>query len=44
VVPGQQLGLERGFRIGFGYDREKTRDGIQRVERLLRESSRAAVG
>jgi aspartate/methionine/tyrosine aminotransferase len=37
VVPGQQLGIERGFRVGFGYDGEKTQQGLQRVEKVLRE-------
>jgi aspartate/methionine/tyrosine aminotransferase len=37
VVPGQQLGLERGFRVGFGYDADKTQQGLQRIEKVLRE-------
>ena len=37
VVPGQQLGIERGFRVGFGYDADKTQQGLQRIEKVLRE-------
>jgi aspartate/methionine/tyrosine aminotransferase len=37
VVPGQQLGLQRGFRVGFGYDADKTQQGLLRIEKVLRE-------
>ena len=37
VVPGQQLGIGRGFRVGFGYDADKTQQGLQRIEKVLRE-------
>jgi aspartate/methionine/tyrosine aminotransferase len=36
VVPGAQLGLDRGFRVGFGYDAEKTRRGLDQMGELLR--------
>lgn len=36
VVPGDQLGLSRGFRVGFGHDMDKTREGLQRIEKLMR--------
>jgi aspartate/methionine/tyrosine aminotransferase len=36
VVPGAYLGLERGFRVGFGHDAAKTDEGLRRIERVLR--------
>lgn len=36
VVPGDQLGLSKGFRIGFGHGIDKTREGLQRIEKLFR--------
>jgi aspartate/methionine/tyrosine aminotransferase len=44
VVPGHQLGLTSGFRVGFGHDREKTREGLERIEKLLRELAVPALG
>ncbi len=36
LTPGDQHGLDKGFRIGFGYDLEKTLNGLARVEALMR--------
>ncbi len=41
VVPGVQLGLERGFRVGFGHDANKTREGLSRLGEILRQSEGA---
>ena len=35
LVPGDMFGLVRGFRIGFGFDLERTMKGLERVSRLL---------
>ncbi len=35
LVPGDMFGLGRGFRIGFGFDLERTLKGLERVSRLL---------
>jgi aspartate/methionine/tyrosine aminotransferase len=37
LVPGDQFGLDRGFRTGYGYDIEKTLKGLNRTEDLIRE-------
>ena len=36
LTPGDQHGLNKGFRIGFGYDLEKTLTGLNRAEALMR--------
>src|SRR5262249_11976195 len=36
VVPGNQLALSRGFRVGFGHDAKKTAEGLRRVEKVVR--------
>lgn len=36
LVPGDQLGLERGIRTGYGYDLEMTIEGLNRTETLMR--------
>jgi len=36
LVPGDQLGLDRGIRTGYGYDLEKTLEGLARTETLMR--------
>jgi hypothetical protein len=36
LTPGDQFGLDKGFRIGFGYDGEKTLTGMARAEALMR--------
>ena len=36
LTPGDQFGLGKGFRIGFGYDREKTLTGMARAGALMR--------
>jgi aspartate/methionine/tyrosine aminotransferase len=35
LVPGDMFGLDRGFRIGFGFDLEGTLKGLERVSRVL---------
>lgn len=42
LVPGEQLGLSSGFRIGFGYDIGHTLLGLARVEHLLAGVTAAA--
>ncbi len=37
IVPGRQLGMDRHIRIGFGYDPDVLRRGLQRVERTFEE-------
>ncbi len=36
LTAGDQHGLDKGFRAGFGYDVEKTLKGLARVEALMR--------
>ena len=36
LTPGDQHGLGKGFRVGFGYDLEKTLNGLNRAEALMR--------
>jgi aspartate/methionine/tyrosine aminotransferase len=38
LVPGDVFGLDRGIRIGFGYDIEHTLKGLARVDELLAAS------
>ncbi len=42
LVPGDMFGLGKGFRIGFGFDLEKTRKGLERVSRTLADVAGAA--
>lgn len=42
IVPGAHFGLERTFRIGFGYDTEKLPEGLRRIDETLR-SARGAT-
>jgi aspartate/methionine/tyrosine aminotransferase len=37
LVSGEQLGLSGGFRIGFGYEIERTLEGLRRVDRVLEQ-------
>jgi aspartate/methionine/tyrosine aminotransferase len=41
IVPGSQLGVERHIRIGYGYDPQALRTGLQRIDRTLEELRRA---
>jgi aspartate/methionine/tyrosine aminotransferase len=40
VVPGDMLGGGRALRLGFGYDEDKLRRGLERIDRVLRELAR----
>ncbi len=35
VVPGDMFGLDKGIRIGFGYEPEKTIKGLERLGESL---------
>jgi hypothetical protein len=35
LVPGDMFGLDKGFRLGFGYDVEHTLKGLARVDEVL---------
>jgi aspartate/methionine/tyrosine aminotransferase len=35
MVPGDMFGLSRGFRVGFGFDREQLAKGLERVGHAL---------
>jgi hypothetical protein len=37
ITPGGHFGIGRYLRIGFGYDVDKIRQGLRRIDRLLRE-------
>jgi aspartate/methionine/tyrosine aminotransferase len=37
VAPGDQFGLEKGLRVGFGYDIQKTMKGLELAEGLIRK-------
>lgn len=37
LVPGDMLGVGRGIRFGFGYDIERTMQGLARVDEILAE-------
>lgn len=41
LVPGDQLGVARALRFGFGYDIEKTMEGLALVGRELRKLAKA---
>jgi aspartate/methionine/tyrosine aminotransferase len=36
IVPGVYLGLDKGFRIGFGHDAPKTGEGLRRIGDTMR--------
>jgi aspartate/methionine/tyrosine aminotransferase len=36
LVPGAQFGMEHYLRIGFGYDGDALRKGLERLGRFLR--------
>jgi aspartate/methionine/tyrosine aminotransferase len=36
LVPGDQLGLDKGIRVGFGYDIQKTMKGLALMEEMVR--------
>ncbi len=36
LVPGEQFGLEKGIRVGFGYDIQKTLRGLALMEEMVR--------
>jgi aspartate/methionine/tyrosine aminotransferase len=36
LVPGEQFGLEKGIRVGFGYDIQKTMRGLALMEEMVR--------
>jgi aspartate/methionine/tyrosine aminotransferase len=40
LVPGEQLGLSSGLRVGYGYDIDNTIRGLKRIERVLVEMRR----
>ena len=37
VAPGDQFGLEKGIRVGFGYDIQKTMKGLALMEELIKK-------
>jgi aspartate/methionine/tyrosine aminotransferase len=37
MVPGDQCGLDKGIRVGFGYDIQKTLKGLVMMEEVIRE-------
>ncbi len=37
LVPGDQFGLDKGIRVGFGYDIKKTLKGLVMMEEIIRE-------
>jgi hypothetical protein len=37
LVPGNHFGLDKGIRVGFGYDIQKTLKGLVMMEELIRE-------
>jgi hypothetical protein len=37
LVPGDQFGLDKGIRVGFGYDIQKTLKGLVMMEEIIRE-------
>ena len=37
LVPGDQFGLDKGIRVGFGYDIKKTMKGLALMEELFRK-------
>ena len=39
IVPGEHFGLSKGFRVGFGYNIEKTLKGLARLDVLLQRLS-----
>jgi len=36
LVPGEQFGLDKGIRVGFGYDIQKTMRGLALMEEMVR--------
>jgi len=36
LVPGEQFGLDKGIRVGFGYDIQKTMKGLALMEEMIR--------
>ena len=36
VAPGDQFGLDKGIRVGFGYDIQKTMKGLALMEENIR--------
>jgi len=36
LVPGDQFGLDKGIRVGFGYDIQKTLKGLELMEEIVR--------
>ena len=36
MVPGEQFGLDKGIRVGFGYDIQKTMTGLALMEEMVR--------
>lgn len=35
IIPGEHFGMERYLRIGFGYDSDKLRNGLSRLDELI---------
>ncbi len=35
ITPAEHFGIEKGFRIGYGYDLDKTINGLERIKQLL---------
>ncbi len=42
ITPGGHFGIGRYMRIGFGYDLERTRKGLQRIDPLIEELKQKA--
>ncbi|MFW9846037.1 MAG: aminotransferase class I/II-fold pyridoxal phosphate-dependent enzyme [Candidatus Thorarchaeota archaeon] len=36
IIPGEHFGMEKYLRIGFGYDPDKLRNGLTRLDELIR--------
>jgi len=37
IVPGSQVGVDRHIRIGYGYDADKLKAGLERIDQTLEE-------
>jgi hypothetical protein len=44
ITPGGHFGIGRYLRVGFGYDIEKIRQGLRRIDRLLLELRKKKAG
>ena len=41
LVPGDHFGLDKGIRVGFGYDIQKTMKGLALMEEMVRKLLRS---